>query len=373
MAIRVRELTEEELGEIERLAQSRTEPARRVERARMVLYSHEGLRVPAIAAQLRVYKQTVRIWLERFNQEGLAGLEDRPRSGRPATYSVEVKSEVVAASLTKPDDLGLPFGSWTLDRLEAYMSEQKEVPIKRSRIQEILVEEGLRWRSQETWFGERVDPDFAKKRGVIEQLYTAPPEGSVVVCVDEMGPESAKTFRGWELVARPVNAEDPAPRACQEIDYGRRGKGYIYGAFQPATGEVLTKPYERRDSASFVDFLVAVEAWVPAEIERVYVILDNLSTHRTIDVLLFAVAHERWEFIYQPKYAAYLNLIEPWWKILRSLALKGRRFETWEEIWEAIEKATAYWNTHRHPFVWGHRRRHRTRRQSGIATMPNAA
>ena len=82
-------------------------------------------------------------------------------------------------------------------------------------------------------------------------------------------------------------------------------------------------------------------------------------------MLLFALAHPRWEFVFQPKYAAYLNLIEPWWKILRSLALKGRRFETWPEIEEAVRRATAYWNEHKHPFLWGRRRRHRTARRPG--------
>jgi hypothetical protein len=79
------------------------------------------------------------------------------------------------------------------------------------------------------------------------------------------------------------------------------------------------------------------------------------------------------EFVFQPKYAAYLNLIEPWWKVLRSLALKGKRFETWEQIGAAVEAATSYWNAHRHPFVWGRRRRHRPRRQPGIARVPPAA
>jgi hypothetical protein len=72
--------------------------------------------------------------------------------------------------------------------------------------------------------------------------------------------------------------------------------------------------------------------------------VDNLNVHSATDVLLFALAHPRWEFVFQPKYAAYLNLIEPWWKILRSLALNGRRFETWPEIEEAVRRATAYWN-----------------------------
>src|SRR4051794_16603166 len=87
--------------------------------------------------------------------------------------------------------------------------------------------------------------------------------------------------------------------------------------------------------------------------------MDNLNLHSATDVLLFALAHPRWEFVFQPKYAAYLNLIEPWWKIRPSLALKGRRFETWPEIEEAVRRATAYWNEHKHPFLWDRRRRHR--------------
>ena len=68
--------------------------------------------------------------------------------------------------------------------------------------------------------------------------------------------------------------------------------------------------------------------------------LDNLNVHSAPDVLLFGLLHPRWEFVFQPKYAAYLNLIEPWWKVLRSLALKGRRFEAWAEIGEAVKRAT---------------------------------
>jgi transposase len=74
--------------------------------------------------------------------------------------------------------------------------------------------------------------------------------------------------------------------------------------------------------------------------------------------------------VFQPEYAAHLNLIEPWWKALKSLALKGRRFETWEEVCAAVEAATGYWNGHRHPFVWGRRRRHRPKRRPGVARVP---
>jgi transposase len=187
-----------------------------------------------------------------------------------------------------------------------------------------------------------------------------------------MGPESAKSFPGRQPVhLRPPN--QPAVRATQEIDYGRRGKGYVFGAFRPATGEAVTTCYPGRTTANWVDFLEQVDAWLPSHVEQVYAVLDNLSTHRTTDVLLFSLTHPRWEFVFQPTYAAYLNLIEPWWKTLRSLALKGKRFETWAEVEHAIAAATAYWNAHRHPYVWGRRRRHRPTRRAGRALTPNVA
>ena len=192
----------------------------------------------------------------------------------------------------------------------------------------------------------------------------------VVVCLDEMGPEGAKSLPGRQLVAV---AAEPGARAHQEIDYGRRGRGYIFGAFRPATGEAFTAPYLGRTTANWVDFLEQVDTWLPAEAAPVYAIVDNLSTHSAPDVLLFSLAHPRWEFVFQPTYAAYLNLIEPWWKLLRSLALKGRRFETWAEVCQAVQQATRYWNAHRHPFRWGHRRRHRPRRRPGVGLLPKAA
>ena len=193
------------------------------------------------------------------------------------------------------------------------------------------------------------------------------------MCLDEMGPESAKSFPGQQVVPARDATTGRAIRAMHEIDYGRRGKGYIFGAFKPLAGEAFTAPYPSRSAANWADFLTRVEAWVPAEVERVYGIVDNLSAHRATDILLFSLAHPRWEFVFQPTYAAYLNLIEPWWKVLRSLALKGRRFETWEAICQAVRDATAYWNAHRHPFIWGRRRRHRPRRRPGVALLAKVA
>ena len=127
----------------------------------------------------------------------------------------------------------------------------------------------------------------------------------MTLCLDQRGPESAKSFPGHQLVrAMPTDADQPAERATQEIDYGRRGTGYIFGAFQPASAEAFTAPYAGRTIATWVDFLDRVNAWIPPAVERVHAIVDNLNVHRATDVLLFSLAHPRREFVFQPTYAA---------------------------------------------------------------------
>jgi len=122
-----------------------------------------------------------------------------------------------------------------------------------------------------------------------------------------------------------------------------------------------------------VAFLAPVEAWVAPGVERIDAVMEHLHAHRAIDVLVCSLAHPRWALVVQPKYSPYLNLIEPWWKVWRSLALKGRRVATWAEVAQAVADATRYWNAHRHPFIWGRRRRHQPRRRPGIGRRPKAA
>jgi transposase len=164
MTIRVRALGDEEAKELACMGRSRMLGAGLVRRAQIVQHAVEGLSAPGIAARMGLCGATVRFWLKRFNERGLSGLEEDMRSGRPATYTAEERSAVIAAALSRPAELGLPFASWTLDRLVAYLGE-KGVGMKRSRVSEVLLAEGLKWRQEETWFGARVDPEFERKRG----------------------------------------------------------------------------------------------------------------------------------------------------------------------------------------------------------------
>jgi transposase len=164
MTLRLREVTDGERAEVGRIARSHILGAALVRRAQIVVHALDGLKAEEIASRMDLCGNTVRHWLNRFNARGLQGLEEDVRTGRPPTYSAEQRSAVITAALTPPAELGLPFACWTLDRLVAYLSGQG-IAMRRSRISEIFIREGLKWRHDETWFGARVDPDFARKRG----------------------------------------------------------------------------------------------------------------------------------------------------------------------------------------------------------------
>ncbi len=164
-----------------------------------------------------------------------------------------------------------------------------------------------------------------------------------MICIDELGPLAVKTYPGAEWKRGRM-------RATFEPDYGRRGKLWVHGAFEPFTGQATVLMSSSRDSVSHIQLLEKVVAEFPAD--RWLIIEDNLSTHVSRETRLALAAWPEVRIQFIPKYASWLNLIEPWWKQLRSLALKGKRFETLDELTTAIRTALDYWNAHRHPYRW---------------------
>src|SRR4051812_28088583 len=135
-----------------------------------------------------------------------------------------------------------------------------------------------------------------------------------------MGPQSARSYPGRRVV-KP--APPKAQRAKQEIDYGRRGKDYVFGAFRPATGEAFTETYAGRTTANWVDFLGAVERWIDAGVEWVYAVVDNLNVHSATDVLLFALASFGF-----PTTRQYASIRRPWRPSRRSSASRSSRLRS---------------------------------------------
>ena len=168
--IRLRTLTIEEEAEIRRLAKSRTEPMRIVQRARVIRAMLDDPSLPASRAGEKAgftgAPGGIR-WVKRFNEAGIAGLKDEDRPGRPPTHTQEIRSSLLDLALRKPRSLGYPFELWTLERLQTAFKERHGLHISDSTIWTWVEEEGFRWRNQESWFPEpeKRDPEFGKKRG----------------------------------------------------------------------------------------------------------------------------------------------------------------------------------------------------------------
>ncbi len=171
----------------------------------------------------------------------------------------------------------------------------------------------------------------------------APPPHRRGICVNELGPLAAKTYPVAEWKTGPF-------RAAFEPDYGRRGTVWVLGAFEPATGQATMALSPRRDSASYIQLLEKMVIAFPSD--QWLISNDNLSTHHSRETRLALAAWSEIRAQFIPKYACWLNLIEPWWKQLWSLALKGRCFEDTDDVCEALIGALNYWNAHRHPYTW---------------------
>ena len=167
MRLQIGPVTDEERRKVEQLTRARSAPIRLVARARIVQRALQGMTVPAIGQELGVSEKMVRVWLSRFEQDGVAGLEDAPRSGRPRTYSEDRSSRVIALARGLPpqpaEGMIPPSCHWTRDRLQEVLAQQGR-PIKRSPIRRILKAEPIKWQKARTWL-ESDDPEFAQTRG----------------------------------------------------------------------------------------------------------------------------------------------------------------------------------------------------------------
>lgn len=161
----LRALTTAEREELERRRRSRAGSKRDGERATIVLLRAEGLKIRPIAQQVGRSEEVVVRWLKRFNEEGLAGLEERAGRGRRPTYSQSERGQMIAVARTQPAQLGQAYNYWSLRRLADYMAQAYDIKVSKSQLACILRQEGLRWYQEKTYFTQRPDPDFAEKRG----------------------------------------------------------------------------------------------------------------------------------------------------------------------------------------------------------------
>lgn len=161
----LRPFSQEEQNYLEKLRRSRTAAHQHVERATILLCYAAKEPVARIAATVKRRPETVWNVVKRFNQHGLASLQDIPRAGRPVTYGDEARGQMIVTAKTHPQQLGLAYSHWTLDRLVEYVNQRLQLSVSRSQLGAILEQEGLKWYQEKTYFTERPDPQFVEKRG----------------------------------------------------------------------------------------------------------------------------------------------------------------------------------------------------------------
>lgn len=185
-----------------------------------------------------------------------------------------------------------------------------------------------------------------QKRTAVIDLYTQPPPNSTVICVDELGPVTPRTFPpapGWSPDGHRIKAP---------LEYGRGpDKAWIYGARTPTDGRELTMAARSRNSDHYCQFLTQIEQAHPTG--TLFIITDNLSSHTSLKTRTWLADHPRIEHVFIPKGAAWLNLQEGWWRLLRREAFAGQTFADYPEIAQATAVATHQLNQRAQPWVWG--------------------
>lgn len=331
------------------LAQASSLPVVLQDRVQMILLAHQGLSRHQIACQAGYTADTVAKWLSRFNSHGVLGLFDAPRSGAPRKVALDAVLGVLESATTPPSTFGLPFPTWTLNKLRRYLAATRQLHLSREGLRQLLLRHGIAWKKARRW-QQSQDPHFDAKRDAIVALYTDPPEGALVLCLDQKGPVQLRRYPGGGYAAK-----GKAPRSPS--DYVRHGTLYVLGALCPQTGQVWARCFSHYNRLTVIWFLGWLLPQLPAD-QEIYVIWDNASAHTAQDVQRWLAKHApgRVHLRFTPKKAAWLNLIEAWWTTFSRDVLRGAEFESKAQFREAVRAYLSYYNAQPTPFVWGRQR-----------------
>lgn len=328
-------LTAEEETTLRGWTRKGTSEQRLVERAKIILLSHQGVTVENIARQLDTRPARVSKWRQRFAQGRLSALSDAPRSGKPRTYDGETEARVLAL-LDQPAPDG--YAQWNGPLLAEALGD-----VSADQVWRILRSRGIQLQRRRSWCI-TTDPEFGPKAADVVALYLNPPENAVVVCVDEK-PHIQALQRAQGYLRLPDGRAVNGFSHC----YKRHGTTTLFAALDVVTGAVQTGHYARRRRREFLDFMNEVVAANPDR--EMHVILDNLNTHKP--------KRDRWlqrhpqvHLHFTPTYSSWLNQVECWFSILSRSALRGTSFTSARQLREAIDKFVSAYNADAAPFEW---------------------
>ena len=321
-------------AELERIQRSSSVPAGLSRRARVVLLMADNVSGAEVARMTGYTRVQISRLRRRFAEQGLAGLEDKPRSGRPPTITARKRAQIVALTLKSP---GSGLSHWSSRELA------NEVGVSHTTVHRIWQAHDLQPHRIET-FKFSTDPDAEEKIHDVVGLYMNPPTNAVVLSVDEKTQIQALN-RTQPIL--PLRAGLPAR---QTHDYERNGLTSLYAALEVASGTVIGECSERHTGADFLRFLKVLGRRYRNR--DLHVILDNSSTHKTPDVKAWLEAHPRVHFHFTPTGASWLNMVEAWFSILTRKSVRRGSFDTVRALVKHIQRYIEHWNDNPTPFVW---------------------
>jgi transposase len=328
------ELSASDRIELERLQRSPSAPAGLSRRARAVLLMADemtGTEVARLTGYTPIQISRIR---RRFAEEGLAGLNERPRSGRPPQLTEAKRARIVALTLKAPPK-GLTH--WSTRELG------ERVGVSHATVHRIWQAHALQPHRVET-FKFTADPHAEAKIRDVVGLYLNPPTNAVVLSLDE------KTQIQALERTQPLLPLRPNLPARQTHDYRRHGLTSLYAALEVASGRVLGECSERHTGADFLRFLKVLHRRYRTH--ELHVILDNSSTHSTPEVRAWLDSHPNVHFHFTPTGASWLNMVEAWFGILTRKSVRRGSFASTKELVRHIGHYIEHWNEHPTPFVW---------------------
>jgi len=303
-------------------------------RARIVLAAAGGESNTAIAERLGVTRQTVVTWRARYVADGLDGLGDRKRTGRPRVLD---PLEVVVRTMEGPPKrLGVTH--WSSRLLAA------ELGVSNVAVANIWRQHGLQpWRSETFKFS--TDPQLDAKVRDVVGLYLAPPAKAVVVCVDEKSQIQALDRTAPMLPIAPGLAER------RTHDYKRAGTTTLFAALEVATGRITADAcHPRHRHQEFLAFLKQVAKTHPRV--PLHVVCDNYAAHKTDEVNAWLARHPRITLHFTPTSGSWLNMVEIFFGIITRQAIRRGTFRSVHELTDAIRRYIDAYNERAKPFVW---------------------
>ncbi len=318
---------------LESWTRSSTVSAGQRERALIVLAVAEGASVSGAARSLGVSRPTVIKWRDRFAVDGVDGLADLARSGRPKTID---DAQIIAATLDAPPE-SLAVTHWSTRLLGRYLGISDATVARAWRAYRVQP-----WRQGTFKFS--TDPELAAKVRDVIGLYLDPPTNAIVLCIDEKSQIQALNRTQPILPVRPGLPE----RATH--DYKRNGTTTLFAALEVATGTVTDRCYDRHGKAEFLAFLKLVAKTYPRR--RLHVVLDNYHTHKHDDINQWLAKNPRITLHFTPTSGSWLNLVEVFFSIITRQAIRRGSCDNVKQLVAAIRAFIDAYNDRCRPFVW---------------------